>query len=169
MSRRPALWLKFLAVVWPITWISARMTKIPYFGKLIAVITTPLFSGNNLNITDIPINKEVKGAESSFLPEKVVEALIRHSSHRVLIKRCTCRNASNCMKHPIEYGCTLLGEGTKEIDPRIDRHVSDDEAIKHFTRHSQTGSVRIGSFIWGVKDRGKLLRSATAVHVAAQY
>jgi len=29
----------------------------------------------------------VKGAEASFLPEKVVEALIRQSAHRVIINR----------------------------------------------------------------------------------
>jgi UDP-glucose 4-epimerase len=163
MSRRPAWWLKFLAVVWPITWTSARMTKIPVLGKLLAVVTTPLFSGKNLNISYIPINKEVKGAESSFLPEKVVEVLIRQSSHRVIINRCTCRDACGCKNHPIEYGCTLLGEGTKEIDPRIARHVSVDEAIEHFHKTledgliPQTGRVRIDNFIWGVKDRGKLL------------
>jgi UDP-glucose 4-epimerase len=81
----------------------------------------------------------------------------------VIINRCTCRDACNCQNHPIEYGCTLLGEGTKEIDPRIARHVSVDEAIEHFHRTlengliPQTGRVKIDNFIWGVKDRGKLL------------
>ncbi len=74
-----------------------------------------------------------------------------------------CRDARQCEEHPVEMGCTLLGEGTREIDPRIARHVSVDEAIEHLHATLReglipmTGRVRIDNFIWGVRDRGKLL------------
>ncbi len=162
MSRRPEWWLTVLAKIWPLTWTSARATKLPLVGRLIAKVTLPLFSGKNLNITYIPINM---GADvhSSFLPVQIVEELIRLSAHRVIIKRCTCRDADNCQNYPIDMGCTLLGEGTKEIDPRIADHVSVDEAIEHLHRtidaglQPMTGRVKIDNLIWGVKDRGKLL------------
>lgn len=162
MSKRPAWWLTVLAKVWPLTWISAKATTLPVVGPLIAKATLPLFSGNNLNISYIPINENLAG-ESSFLPSQIVEELIRRSSHRVIINRCTCRDADHCENYPVDLGCTLLGEGTREIDPRIARHVSVDEAIEHFRETlaagllPMTGRVKIDNFIWGVKDRGKLL------------
>ena len=162
MSKRPAWWLTVLAKIWPLTWISAKATTLPVLGPLIAKVTLPLFSGKNLDISYIPINENLAG-ESSFLPSQIVEELIRRSAHRVIINRCTCRDADHCENYPVELGCTLLGEGTREIDPRIARHVSVDEAIEHFHKTlaagllPMTGRVKIDNFIWGVKDRGKLL------------
>jgi UDP-glucose 4-epimerase len=163
MSKRPAWWLPVLAKIWPITWNTAKATAWPVVGKLIAKLTVPFFSDPNLNITYLPINKEIKGAESSYLPQKVVEELIRRSAHRVIINRCTCRDALQCENHPVDFGCMLLGEGAKEIDPRIARHVSVQEAGAHLHRTIEdglipmAGRVKIDNYIWGVRDRGKLL------------
>lgn len=163
MSRRPEWWLTLLARIWPITWISAKATKLPVIGRLVAFIALPLFSRKNLNISYLPINIEPPSPGSTPLPVTVAEELIRRSSHRVIIKRCTCRDARRCAHHPVEYGCTLLGEGTREIDSRIARHVSVEEAVDHLHATLKdglipmTGRVKIDNYIWGVRDRGKLL------------
>jgi len=163
MSRRPSWWLTVLAKIWPVTWLSARATQIPVVGKFVAMMTLPLFTRRILNVSYIPINRSVEGVDNTWLPQELAERLIRESSHRVIINRCTCRDDRQCMEHPIEYGCTLLGDGTKEIDPRIARHVSVDEAIEHLRRTlddglmPMIGRVKIDNYIWGVKDRGKLL------------
>ncbi|HDP79974.1 MAG TPA: 4Fe-4S dicluster domain-containing protein [Spirochaetes bacterium] len=163
MSRRPEWWLTVLAKIWPLTWISARLTTAPVIGKLVAALALPLFSKKNLNISYLPINLELSAPGSTPLPVAIVEELIRRSSHRVIIKRCTCRDAKQCENHPIDYGCTLLGEGTREIDPRIARHVTVEEAIAHLHATVEdglipmTGRVKIDNFIWGVRDRGRLL------------
>jgi len=163
MSFRPAWWLAVLARIWPLTWISARMTRWPVVGRVVAWGSLPLFAGKNLNITYLPVNEEVGGTANTLLPRQVVEALIRRSAHRVIINRCTCRDAKSCRRHPATMGCTLLGEGTKEIDPRIARHATVEEALAHLDDALReglipmTGRVRIDNFIWGVKDRGKLL------------
>ncbi len=163
MSRRPAWWLPVLARIWPITWMSAKATTWPVLGGLIARLTLPLFSGKNLDVSYIPINETLTPPGSTPLPVAVVEELIRRSAHRVIIDKCTCRDARRCEEHPVEMGCTLLGEGTREIDPRIARHVSVEEAIDHLHATLReglipmTGRVKIDNFIWGVRDRGKLL------------
>jgi len=152
-----------LAAIWPITWISARMTTWPVIGRVVAFFFTPLFTKKNLNITYLPINEDISGVGSTFIPREVLVEVIRRSSHRVIIDKCTCRDDRKCKKHPIDYGCTLLGGGTKEIDPRIARHVSVDESIAHLDRTLENGlipmigRVKIDNYIWGVKDRGKLL------------
>lgn len=163
MSKRPKWWLDLLSWIWPVTWISGRAYSLPVIGRLLTLITLPLFSKKNINLTYIPINEEIMGTGGTFLPREIVAELISRSSHRVIINRCTCRDDRKCTQHPIEYGCTLLGEGTREIDPRIARHVSVDEAIDHLDRTLKDGLIplvgraRVDNFLYGVRDRGKLL------------
>ncbi len=163
MSRRPNWWLGVLARIWPLTWISAKATRWPVVGRLIAAAALPLFSKKNLAVSYIPVNESLGGLHSSYLPREIVRELIERSSHRVIIERCTCRDARGCEQHPVTLGCTLLGEGTREIDPRIARHVSVNDALDHLDRTLReglipmVGRVRLDNFIWGVRDRGKLL------------
>ncbi len=181
MSRRPAWWLPVLAKIWPLTWKTAEASTWPVIGGTILKMVLPLFSKENLDISYIPINQDIKGAGSTLLPREVAEELIRRSSHRVIINKCTCRDARKCKEHPIDYGCTLLGDGTKEIDPRIARHVSVEEAIEHVERTihdglmTMVGRVKIDNYIWGVRDRRKLLtichccRCCCTILASAQY
>lgn len=139
MGKRPEWWLSVLAKIWPLTWISARATHWPVIGPVVGKMTLPLFSGDNLNITYIPIHRPLEPFQSTPLPIRVGEELIRRASHRVIIHRCTCRDARQCVNHPIDLGCMLLGPGAAGIDPRIARHVSDhmmalelaDSGIRH--------------------------------------
>jgi UDP-glucose 4-epimerase len=170
MSRRPEWWLKVLAKIWPITWISAKATNWPVLGPVVAKMSLPLFSGNNLNITYLPISAHVNGPGGMLLPVRVVEELIRRSSYHAIIKRCTCRDARQCQEHAIENACTFLGEGVKEMDPGIARHVTADEAIAHLHRCVEdglvpmAGRVKIDNYIWGVRDRGRLLTICYCCH-----
>lgn len=163
MSRRPKWWLVFLAKIWPITWLSAKATKLPVIGPVFAASVLPLFSKKNLHISYIPINEPIGDPVSTPLPVMIVEDLLHRSPHRVIIDRCTCRDAKQCSNHPVTMGCTLIGEGAKEIDPRIARHVSVEEAIDHLHDALKSGlmpmmgRVKLDNLIWGVRDRGKLL------------
>lgn len=163
MSKRPEWWLTVLAKIWPITWKSAMATKWPLVGGIVEKVALPLMSEKNFNVTHIPINVEVSGVDNSYLPTMVLEELINRSAHRVIIKRCTCRDERKCDQHAIESGCIQLGAGTEEIDPRIANHVSKAEAIEHMRSCVEDGlipmigRVKVDNLIWGVKDRGRLL------------
>ena len=138
-------------------------TRWPVVGGVVAKIAMPLMSEKNFNVTHIPINTEIGGVDKSYLPSLVLEELINRSAHRVIIKRCTCRDERQCSNHGIEAGCIQLGAGTEEIDPRIARHVSKSEAIDHMQACvgdglvPMVGRVKVDNLIWGVKDRGRLL------------
>jgi len=162
MSKRPAWWLVILAKIWPITWLSARATQSKIIGPIVKRTMLPFFSKKNLNITYLPINITV-APSSTPIPLLIVEAIIKRSAHRVIIKRCTCRDAKKCREHPIDYGCLLMGEGAKEIDARVADHVTINDAIAHLHKCIEeglipmVGRVKIDNLIWGVKDTGKLL------------
>jgi ferredoxin len=163
MSRRPEWWMNVLRIIWPLTELSARMTQWPVVGRFFRWASLPVFTGKNFNISYIPINESIQGTKNTLIPEIVLTELIRRASHRVIIKRCTCRDHHKCKEHPIEGACILLGDGAGEIDTGVAWHVGVDEAIAHMKRQlndgliPMAGRVRMDDFFWGVPNRGRLL------------
>ena len=163
MTFRPAWWIRFLARIWPLSRISARMYPVPLLGRLLTFVTLPLFSPRKQSLTYIPINREVSGRLSAFLPRTITADLIMQSSHRAVIHGCTCRMDRECVDHDAGVGCMLLGDGAAEIDGRIARHVTKEEALAHLDRALANGLMPlvgrapIDNYMWGVANRGRLL------------
>lgn len=163
MSRRPSWWLVVLKILWPLTYLSARATQLPLVGGFFAFLSRPFFTGPNFNVSYIPVNQDLGGGGSTVLPALIVAELARRSSHRVIIKRCTCRDSDGCTAYPIERACLLLGEGTRVIDSRIADHVPVGEAVAHAEAQiargliPMIGRVRMDDFFWGVPNRGRML------------
>jgi len=148
---------------WPLTRVAGRTYPVTLVGRLLTFVTLPLFSPKKQSLTYIPINKEVAGRPSVFLPRAVTADLIRQSSHRAIIRDCTCRLDCGCANHDIGIGCMLLGDGAAEIDANIARHVTKDEALEHLDRALADGLMPligrapIDNYMWGVANRGRLL------------
>ena len=163
MSLRPAWWMTLQAWLYPYVLKLLRDTQRTLAGKLSGRISVPLLSGKNFHITYLPINEHITGIGESIIPRSVLAQVIRESSHRVIIKRCTCRDGNKCQNHPIELACLLLGEGAAEIDTGVSRHVSVDDALAHVDACLASGLIpfvgrfKADDFLWGVRDRGKLL------------
>lgn len=163
MSWRPKWWLGVLRIYWPLNHFAARATGFPVIGKIITALTSPLFSDKNFNITYIPVNANIEPAASEVLNRGIIEQLIRKSAHRVIIKKCSCRDSKGCKNYPIEDCCMLLGYDTEFISPGIAGHVSVDEAVSHMNSMislglvPMTGRVRMDDFYYGVPNRGRML------------
>ncbi len=163
MSRRPRVWMLIQALFFPLIRRILQGTRTTYAGKLASRISVPLLSGENFHITYLPVNELVEGAGSTMVPQLVLEEIVRSSAHRVIIRRCTCRDGNQCCHHPIGLACLLLGEGAREVDPAVGRHVNVEEALSHVRQSIDNGLIpfvgrfRADNLLWGVKDRGKLL------------
>ena len=132
-----------------------RETQTTSLGRFSGRLTIPVLSGKNFDITYLPVNQQITGTGDSLVPDRVLKEIIRRSAHRIIIKRCTCRDGNQCKNHPIELGCMLLGEGSKEIDTGVSRHVGVDEALEHVDRCVENGLVpfvgrfKADNYIWG--------------------
>ncbi len=163
MKKRPSWWLDFLRIMWPLTTLSAKMTQWPVVGKFFAVLVRPIFTGKNFHVTHIPVNLDVKGAGSTYLPERVLEDLIKRSAHRVTINRCTCRELKQCKHYPIEDACLHLGEGTKYLDPHLATPRTVESALAHMRKMigmgliPMIGRVRMDDFFYGTPNTGRSL------------
>ncbi|HOT44522.1 MAG TPA: 4Fe-4S binding protein [Spirochaetota bacterium] len=163
MNKRPTWWFSFLRITWPITTLSARMTRWPVIGRIVASLARPLVTGKNFHVTHIPVNLNVKGAGSTHIPERVLEELIRRSAHRITINRCHCRDSEHCKHYPIEDACLHLGEGTSHLDPHIATPRSVEGAIAHMRKMiglgliPMIGRVRLDDFFYGTPNTGRSL------------
>jgi ferredoxin len=163
MSRRAAWWLDVLRIYWPLNHLIARATGLPVIGRILTILTKPLFGKKHFNISYIPVNVKIESEGSMVLAEKIIEELIYRSAHRVIINRCSCRDSKKCKTYPIDDSCLLLGEDTRVIDPRISRHVSVEEAIDHLRQKisigliPMTGRVRLDDLYYGVPNRKRML------------
>jgi NAD-dependent dihydropyrimidine dehydrogenase PreA subunit len=163
MSIRPAWWMTLQALMIPLVNKMLRETRTTMLGRIAGWFTVPMLSGKNFNITYLPIHYRISDIGETLLPQVVLRELVRQSAHRAIIKRCTCRDGGKCGNHQVELGCLLLGEGAAEIDTGVSRHISVDEALDHVDRCVENGLTpfagrfKADDYIWGVKDRGKLL------------
>lgn len=163
MSIRPRWWMFLQAMIFPKMRSLLQMTRTTLLGRISGLVSVPLLSGRNFHITYLPVNERIDAPGSTPIPLKVLEKIVRASAYRVVIRRCTCRDGNQCSHHPVGLACLLLGQGAKEIDPAVGRHVSVDEAVEHTRRCVEDGLIPfVGRFkadnlIWGVRDRGRLL------------
>jgi ferredoxin len=107
----------------------------------------------------IPINAEIE-VTNTPLPLIILEEVIRHSTHRVITKTCTCRHSWDCKAFDKSIGCMHIGEATKEEPPNVADHVSIEEAITHARKAIAAGLMptlgraSIDNRLWGV-DSGR--------------
>lgn len=163
MAWRPSWWLKALKIYWPLNHLAAKTTTWPVVGPLITRIVSPLFNTKSFNISYIPINARIDPPMSTVLTQNIIEELVSASSHRVVIKKCSCRDSKNCQEYPADNSCLLLGEDTNKISPEIANHISTEEALEHI-RHQiglglipLIGRVRMDDLFYGVPNRGRML------------
>ena len=163
MHKRPTWWLDFLRVMWPLGTFNAKMTQLPVVGWIFNLLARPIFTKKNFHVSYIPVNRDIKGAGSTFIPEKILEELIRRSSHRITINRCTCRESEKCEHFPVEDACLHLGEGTRNLDPHIATTRTINEALAHMRNMIRLGltpmigKVRMDDFFYGRPNTGRAL------------
>jgi Pyruvate/2-oxoacid:ferredoxin oxidoreductase delta subunit len=93
----------------------------------------------------VPINRDLnyeKKDKKVVLPYTMVKKLIETSTHRVIMNKCYCRDGNNCTNYPPEFGCIMLGEGTKVLVKNgIARDVTVKEAVDHLKKAADMGLV----------------------------
>ena len=124
--------------------VLARLTHAPMLGRLVEL---GLFEGDDIMYLPrdkvIPVGQQVAPREDLVLPSQVVDHFIRSSSHRWIMNKCICRDASGCENHPIDLGCLFLGEAVLNINPKLGRPVGVEDALDHVRRCREAGLVHL--------------------------
>lgn len=89
----------------------------------------------------IQINQELETEPSVVLPSQVVEHFINQASHHWVMDTCICRVGDGCEDYPHSLGCIFLGEPVTQINSKLGRLVTKQEALDHARKCREAGLV----------------------------
>jgi ferredoxin len=143
MSR--PLWLvRFIRQIYPTRFLVARATRLPIIGP---ILSHWLFDGDQMvylaKNTVIPVHHPIDVPADVVLPSQVVDHFIEQAGTHWVMDNCLCRQAEGCEDYPIDLGCLFLGEAANQINSRLGRRVSKEEALAHVQRCREAGLVHL--------------------------
>ena len=140
----PVWFVNIIKKTFPQRFIMARMTRLPVIGRFIDYL---LFEGDDIiylpKDQTIQVGEEIEGPENMILPSQVVEHFIEKASYLWIMNTCICREATKCKDFPIELGCLFMGEAAMDINPKLGRRVSKEEALEHVRRCREAGLFQL--------------------------
>jgi ferredoxin len=89
----------------------------------------------------IKIDLALDYPESTVIPSQVVEHFINQASHHWIMDFCICREGDHCEDYPRDLGCIFLGEPVLQINSKLGRLVTKQEALEHARRCREAGLV----------------------------
>lgn len=141
---RPLWFVHLLKKTFPNTILIAKLTKIPFIGKIIDLL---MFEDDNLIFLPrdrvIQVNKQVDQLTNIVLPSQVIEYFIQKANYHWIMNFCICRDSMQCKDYPISMGCLFLGESVLQINPQLGRQVNKEEALKHLKLCQEKGLVHV--------------------------
>lgn len=132
-------------------------------NRVLAAIGKMIADPADMILTSIPVNASIELPPGTVAPIGVVEHFVEEASHHVSLNFCPCRRELKCDEYPRDFGCTFIGEGSRQIDPKMGRHISKEEALDKVRKASDMGLVStLGRFkgdalALGVKDDARLM------------
>ncbi|MGB2956319.1 MAG: hypothetical protein WBB64_10180, partial [Anaerolineales bacterium] len=108
------------------------MTRIPLVGGVVDHI---FFRGDEVFFLPldqtIQVNARLDLPESVIIPSLIVEHYINQANHHWIMDFCICREGDDCQDYPQKLGCIFLGEPVLQINSKLGRLVSKEQALDH--------------------------------------
>lgn len=120
------------------------MTRAPVYRQAADHV---LFEGDDIIYLPkdrvIEVDEPIRETEDVVLPSEVVTHFIEQAKHHWIMDFCLCRASEDCQDYPSDFGCLFLGEAVLQINPKLGRLVSREEAIKHVQLCREAGLVHL--------------------------
>ncbi|MGV9199224.1 MAG: 4Fe-4S binding protein, partial [Promethearchaeia archaeon] len=91
----------------------------------------------------ISVEKEVQIPENVVLPSEIVRHFIRSTEYHWIMNFCICRDSMQCKNYPINYGCLFLGRAILDINPKLGRRVTKEEALNYVDKCEEAELVHL--------------------------
>jgi hypothetical protein len=150
--------LKALFKSFPQRFVFAKFTHVPLINRLIEYMafeddkiyylakdSSIKNKGKNedqVKTKKIEINQIIQ-KEDIALPSDIVKYYIQESNYHWIMNFCICRHSTKCQNYSTNLGCLFLGEAAQDIDPKLGRRVTKQEAINHVNKCSEEGLVHL--------------------------
>ena len=116
-------------------------------------------SEKNTSAHIIPVNRVMAEGKSVVLPFEIIEAMVRKAVTVGIMAECLCRRGNGCKNHPTDLGCLILGDAARDLDPKLGRVVSTEEALAHAKTALADGLYPMAvhnefdAWLWGIDYR----------------
>ena len=141
---RPIWFVKLIKHYFPQRFSIARLTHWPIIKRIVDAM---LFKGDETIYLPkshvIQINEPIAPPEELVLPSRAVEHFVERAKYIWIMDTCFCRDANDCDDYPHELGCIFLGEAVLEMNSRLGRMATRDEALEHLRRSREAGLVHM--------------------------
>ncbi|MGB3712887.1 MAG: 4Fe-4S binding protein [Candidatus Promineifilaceae bacterium] len=141
---RPIWFVEVLKKSFFARYLFAKMTRAPVFRQAADHV---LFEGDDIIYLPkdrvIEVDEPIRETEDVVLPSEVVTHFIEQAKHHWIMDFCLCRASEDCQDYPSDFGCLFLGEAVLQINPKLGRLVSREEAIKHVQLCREAGLVHL--------------------------
>ncbi|MFW9828313.1 MAG: DUF362 domain-containing protein [Candidatus Thorarchaeota archaeon] len=161
---RPLWFVKLLKKAFPNVKFIAKLTNLPILKNLFDYL---LFREDDIIYLPqdkvVEINQSMGEFEEFVLPSKLLEYFIDKAKYHWIMNFCICRSSMKCKDYPIDLGCLFLGDAVLDINPRLGKLVTREEALEHLKKCRDVGLVhmigknRLDAQWLGVKSGNKLL------------
>ena len=144
---------------WRATHWAKRLGYISPFKRMAGLIA----GKHAFSASFIPVDEFIEVPPSMVAPKEIVADYIKRASHRTIIDRCPCRAGEGCTRHPVDLGCMLLGEGSRDVDPGVGHSATVAEGLAHMERALESGllplvgHVFVDKVVFGIDDYTRLL------------
>jgi ferredoxin len=159
----PAWFAYLIKLLFPYRKSIARLSNVPVLS---IVADKLLFRGEDLIYLPkdrVVIHEEIEQPGSMVLPSALVDHFIEQASYHWIMNSCICREGDHCQNYPHDLGCIFLGEAVLQINPKLGRIVTKEEALAHARRARELelvhmiGRDRLDHIWMGAGPFGKLM------------
>lgn len=137
---RPVWLVKLIELGFPQRFALAGLTKVPVLG---ALLDRWLFEGDDIVYLPrdrvISIGQMLEEPSQTVLPSQIVHHFIDRAEYHWIMNFCICRESSKCRDYPQTLGCLFLGRAVLDINPKMGRLVSREEAHEHARKCRDAG------------------------------
>jgi ferredoxin len=138
------LWLpKLIKKAFPYRHKIARLSRYPVVADL---LDKTILNGDDLIYLPkdrVVIGQAIEQPGSTVLPSAILDHFIEKASYRWIMNECICRAGEGCTDYPQDLGCLFLGDAVLQINPKMGRMVTKEEALAHAQRARELGLVHL--------------------------
>jgi Pyruvate/2-oxoacid:ferredoxin oxidoreductase delta subunit len=139
---RPLWWTTLTKKSFKTMFTWAKMTKWPIVG---GIMKRWLFKNDYLIFLPkdsvIQINETFESPIDTVVPSQVIANFIEQATHHFITNFCLCRESLQCKTYPRDHGCLFLGDAVLNINPKLGRIVTKEEAYQHLAKSREKGLI----------------------------
>ncbi len=93
-------------------WLMPKLYQKSWYKKMLNSTFGPV-KKPKVQSRVVPLHAEVSQSKNAIVPYQLVDDFIDKAGFIIILNECICRRGMECKDYPIDFGCIMLGEGSR--------------------------------------------------------